>query len=229
MFTTHSTLSHGRKVVTISLVPNSVQRQFLENATETYYRSLKGSEAAEYLASRGLSGDSAMRFRLGYVSEPLVGHEMFSGRLSIPYLTRGGIVSLKFRRIGEGSGPKYLYQSGTVAKRLFNPGALFDDRPFICVCEGEIDAITAEQAGLPAVGIAGVDNWQPYFRRVFYGYDDVFILGDNDDKGQGSDFARALAELIPSAKVVLMPDGHDVNSFVQEQGEAALRDKVGVE
>jgi DNA primase len=159
----------------------------------------------------------------------LVGHEQFSGRLAIPYLTRGGVVSLKFRSIGEGNGPKYLYQSGTVAKRLFNPNALFDDRPYVCVCEGELDAVAAEQAGLPAVGIAGVDNWQPYFRRVFDGYEDVFILGDNDDKGQGENFANALGELIPSSRVVLMPDGHDVNSYMAEAGEAALRNKVGVE
>lgn len=226
---TVSTLSLGRKVATISLVPNNAQRQFLESATETYYRSLPGSPAAEYLEKeRGLSGDSAMRFRLGYVAEPLVGHEYLSGRLAIPYLTRSGVVSLKFRRLGEMDGPKYLYASGTVAKRIFNPNALFDDRPFICICEGELDAITAEQCGLPAVGIAGVDNWQPYFARVFAGYEDVFLLGDNDDKGQGENFAHALAKLVPNSKVVLMPDGHDVNSLVLEQGPEALLRKVGI-
>lgn len=171
-----------------------------------------------------------MRFRLGYVAEPLVGHDFFRGRLVIPYLTRAGVVSLKYRRLsdGENSGPKYLYESGTVAKRLFNPMALFDDRPYVCVCEGEIDAITAVQAGLPAVGIAGVDNWQPYFARVFAGYESVFILGDNDDKGQGATFAESLAELVPNSKVVLMPENHDVNSFVNEAGGDALLDKVGV-
>lgn len=212
-----------------SLVPNSAQRQFLEHATETYYRSLKGSPAAEYLAKeRGLSGDSAMLFRLGYVAEPLAGHEFFAGRLAIPYLTRAGVVSIKFRRLGDGDGPKYLYTNGTVAKRIFNPEALFDDRSYIAICEGEIDAITAHQSGLPAVGIAGVDNWQPYFRRVFAGYSEVFILGDNDDNGQGESFAVNLGRLIPNSKVVLMPDGHDVNSFVKEQGGNALLDKVGV-
>jgi DNA primase len=169
-----------------------------------------------------------MRFRLGYVDVPLVGHEFFRGRLAIPYLTRSGVVSLKFRRLGDMDGPKYLYQSGTVAKRIFNPEALFDDRPYICICEGELDAITAEQAGLPAVGIAGVDNWQPYFRRVFAGYEKVFILGDNDDKGQGETFAQALGELVPNSRVVLMPEGHDVNSFVKEAGPDALLGKVGV-
>jgi DNA primase len=157
-----------------------------------------------------------------------VGHDHVAGRLAIPYLTHAGVVALKFRSIGEGDGPKYLYASGTVAKRIFNPGALFDDRPYICICEGEIDAITAAQAGLPAVGIAGVDNWQPYFARCFAGYESVFILSDSDDKGQGENFAKALARLIDNAKIVPMPDGHDVNSFVREAGESALLDKVGV-
>lgn len=170
-----------------------------------------------------------MRFRLGHVASPLVGHEQFVGRLSIPYCTRAGVVSLKFRRLGDDSdGPKYLYQTGTVAKRIFNPSALFDDRTYICITEGEIDCITAVQSGLPAVGIAGVDNWQPYFSRVFAGYEEVFLLGDNDDKGQGENFAKALGKLIPNSKVVLMPEGHDVNSFVMEAGANALLDKVGV-
>lgn len=225
---THSTLSHGGRDAAISLVPNNAQRTFLENATETYYQSLPGSAAVEYLESRGLSGASAMRFRLGYVGVPLVGHEQFRGRLAIPYLTRAGVVSLKFRVLPGMDGPKYLYQTGTLAKRLYNPLALFDDRPFICVTEGEIDAITAEQAGLPAVGIAGVDNWQPYFRRVFAGYENVFILGDADDKGQGETFAESLANLVPNSKVVLMPEGHDVNSFFVAQGPDALRRKVGL-
>lgn len=177
---------------------------------------------------RGLSGDSARRFRLGYVDAPLVGHEQFRGRICIPYLTRAGVVSIKFRRIGDGTGPKYLYESGTVAKRIFNPAALFDTRPFVCICEGEIDAITADQCGLPAVGIAGVDNWQSYFRRVFAGYDDVFILGDNDDKGQGETFANRIAKSIPNSKVVLMPDGHDVNSYFVAEGPEAIRRKVGI-
>lgn len=171
-----------------------------------------------------------MRFRLGYVApgRALPGHEYLAGRLSIPYLTRAGAVSLKFRRLGDGDGPKYLYAKGDSTNRIFNPNAFFDDRPFICVCEGEIDAITAEQAGLPAVGIPGVDRWEPYFAKCFQGYESVFILGGNDDAGQGENFAHALGDLIPNSKVILMPDGEDVNSFVHAEGPDALLAKVGV-
>lgn len=198
----------------------------MDESTETYYQSLKGSPAVEYLESRGLSGASAQRFKIGYVSDPLVGHEKFAGRLAIPYLTRAGVTSIKFRALDNETRPKYL--TGNKGQRLFNPEALFDSRPYVCVCEGELDAIAATQAGLPAVGIAGVDNWLPYFRRVFDGYEEVFILGDADDKGQGEAFATAFGNLIPNSKTVLMPDGHDVNSFIVEAGESALLDKIGV-
>jgi DNA primase len=170
-----------------------------------------------------------MRFRLGYVSEPLVGHEYLRNRLAIPYLTPAGVVEIKFRRIDDSDGPKYLYQSGSTSERIFNPQALFDDRDYICVCEGELDAITAEQCGIPAVGIPGVDNWQPFFAKVFAGYDRVLILGDADDSGQGEGFANDLARLIPNSRVVLMPDGHDVNSFYMAEGSDALRRKAGIE
>lgn len=168
-----------------------------------------------------------MRFRLGYVAVPLTGHDYLQGRLVIPYLTRAGVVELKFRKI-EGDGPKYLYASGATAQRIFNPNALFDDREYICVCEGELDAVTAEQCGLPAVAIPGVENWRPYFARVFAGYDRVLILGDADDKGQGEGFANDLARLVPNSRVVLMPEGEDVNSFYLAEGADALRRRVGV-
>lgn len=172
-----------------------------------------------------------MRFRLGYVADPLVGHEYLKGRLCIPYLTPAGVTELKFRKVDDGeNGPKYLYASGSKADRIYNAHALFDDRDYVCICEGEIDAITAEQAGLPSVGIPGVDNWKPFFSRVFAGYDRVLILADADDQhGQGENFAHALGDYIPNSRVVLMPEGEDVNSFYQAEGAEALRRKAGIE
>lgn len=209
------------------LVPSSSQKQFLEQASTAYAESLKGAQSAvDYLKSRSFSGVSAQSFRLGFVEEPLTGHESYRGRLCIPYLTRGGVVSLRFRRIGDGEGPKYLGLPGDTL-RVFNPDALHKPGPDIAICEGELDTITAVQAGLSAVGIPGVQALKPYTPRMFKGYDRVFILADNDDKGQGSEFANDLAGLIENARVVLMPDGHDVNSFVTESGPDALRAMLG--
>ncbi len=198
----------------------------METATATYYQAMtKESPAAEYLLSRGLSGVSAQSFRLGYVASPLPGHERYTGMLAIPYLTRTGVTTMRFRRIGEGEGPKYQSVPGD-EPRIFNPAALYRHDNNICICEGEFDTITAHQSGLNAIGIAGVSAFRSYFARVFAGYDSVYILADSDDKGQGHEFADKLASQISNAKIIPMPNGHDVNSFVIENGPLALREKV---
>lgn len=181
----------------------------------------------EYLKSRGLSEDNAAFFRLGYVESPLPGHETARGMLSVPYLTRAGVMTVRFRRLGEGEGPKYRSVPGD-APRIFNANALLVPSDHIAICEGEFDAMTATLAGIPAVGIAGVSAWKSYFARCFKGYRAVYILADQDDKGQGMEFAEKVAEQIKNARISPMPAGHDVNSFVLANGPEALLDQLEI-
>lgn len=235
----------------ISLVPSNSLRTFLGEATETYYLSLQGSAIVPYLKTRALSGVSAQSFKLGAVESPLPGHEIYSGMMAIPYLTRSGTVTMRFRAIPPVSfwepfdlntpdglnearealkdwkpeGPKYRSVPGD-EPRIFNPNDLCRREPFVCIAEGEFDAITANQAGLPAIGIAGVNGWRDFFARAFAGYDVVYILCDNDDKGQGLVFGEKVAAQVANSRIVLMPEGHDVNSFVMAEGPDALKARL---
>lgn len=207
-------------------MPNPSTRQFLEAACQQYQDDLvTNPEAVEYLSMRGLSPDSVTSFRLGFVGNPLPGHEMYAGKLAIPYLTQSGVTTLRFRRIGDGEGAKYLSAAGD-EPRIYNANALTVETHGIAICEGEFDTITASQCGIPAIGIAGVSGWRGYFRRCFKGYRNVFILADNDDKGQGLEFAEKVASQVENPKIILMPTGHDVNSFVLAHGPSALMDKI---
>lgn len=210
---------------------SSSRLAFLEQATQTYSKALRGSPADEYLTTkRGLNADSKTYFRLGFVADPLPGHEKYRGCLAIPYVTRAGIVAMRYRRLA-GDGPKYLSEPGEES-RLFHPEGFFRHERFICLCEGELDTITAVQAGLPAVGIPGANSWAKFFYRAFDGYDAVFILADQDDKGAGMDFAEKAAGQIKSARIIPMAlggQGYDVNSLVTEHGAEALISKIGVE
>ncbi|WP_246157934.1 toprim domain-containing protein [Catellatospora sichuanensis] len=181
----------------------------------------------EYLKSRALSGVNAQSLRLGYVENPLAGHELYRGMLAIPYLTRSGVVTMRFRAIPPHEGPKYRSVPGD-EPRMFNTNDLCRREPFVCITEGEFDAMTAHQAGLPAVGIAGVNGWKPYFARAFKGYAAVYILCDNDDKGQGKAFGEKVAAQVTNSRIVILPEGHDVNSFVATEGPDALLDKLEV-
>ncbi|MFF1776982.1 toprim domain-containing protein [Streptomyces virginiae] len=211
-----------------SLVPEPALKSFLEEATARYQAALKNSTAAvAYLKKRGLSEGSAASFRLGYVESPLPGHEVARGMLAVPYLTRAGVVSVRFRRLGDGDGPKYRSVPGD-PPRIFNANALLVPSDHIAICEGEFDAVAANEAGIPAVGIAGVSAWKPYFARCFKGYRAVYILADQDDKGQGMEFAEKVAEQIKNARISPMPSGHDVNSYVLENGADALLDRLEI-
>lgn len=211
----------------------------MDTASQTYHAELRtAGPAVDYLKARGVSGASAQFFRLGVVAQdPLPGHEPYVGRLVIPYLTPAGPVTLRFRCIEHDDckpihNDKYRSLPGDGTPRLYNTLDLTRHEPYVAICEGELDAVTAHQAGIPAVGLPGTSAWrtdrQHPMNRAFRGYDSVFILADADDKGQGRQFAEDIAESISNARVILMPEGHDVNSFVLAFGEDALRAKLGL-
>ena len=211
------------------------QKDYLRVAAEKYHANLPGSLADEYLKTRGLGFSSTAevldRFNLGYVADPLPGHEMFKGFLAIPYLRWSqdhvwSIASIRFRCIEDhdhrGHG-KYMTLAGD-RPRLYNTLALLKDSPRIAITEGEIDAITAQVCGIPAVGVPGAQAWQPHFREPFLGYRDVYVLTDGDEAGLA--FGNTVASSLPNAKIIPCPDGYDVNSFVLGKGTEALMERL---
>lgn len=213
---------------------SDVQKKFLENATSQYRESLPGSPAEEYLASRGFQpGDTAVgKFRLGYVADPLPGHEMYRGMLAIPYLRRSPdgfwtVVTMRFRCIQPGcehpTHGKYMSSPGD-PPRLFNTLALIDNDDTIAITEGEIDAISATISGIPAVGVAGVETWKDHFTEPFLGYETVFVLADGDEPGMK--FAHNLSKKLPNVKIIPMSPGEDVNSEFVKDGLESLKEKI---
>ena len=206
------------------------QKTFLRQATTSYHQAFAGSPAEAHMQGRGL-GAAGNKFRLGYVNEPEVGHEMYRGFMAIPYLRWSpengwAVVSIRFRCIKEhehvGHG-KYMTTAGD-RPRLYNTLALLKPSPVIAVTEGEIDAITATVCGVPAVGLPGSQAWQPHFREPFLGYKTVYVLADGDEAGH--QFAATVAGTLPNAAVLPMPPGQDVNSFVLANGKEALLERL---
>jgi hypothetical protein len=188
------------------------------------------------LKTRGLGFESLLRensprFQLGYVDNPLPGHEQYRGCVAIPYVRWShehgwAVVSIRFRCIRDhehrGHG-KYNTVHGD-RPRLYNTKALLEGGGRIAITEGEIDAISAEACGIPAVGVAGAQSWQPHFREPFVGYREVLILADGDEAGLK--FANAVARELPCARIVSMPPGYDVNSVFVQGGRQALEERI---
>lgn len=202
------------------------ERRSLVRRTDAYRDQLhseEGWEAFDYLTtSRGLTPETIRHFQLGVAVEPLEADEPARGRVAIPYITPSGPVALRFRQLpSENHGPKYWQPAGTLTS-IFNVDAIIRGGSWIVVCEGEIDAMTAVQAGLPAVGIPGASAWKAHYSAVFDGFERVIICADNDDKGAGEDFAQKVAQAVPGPAIFKWPDGHDLNSFYMENGGLAL-------
>lgn len=199
------------------------QRELLAKATENYERNL--GEALPYLQSRGITEETARMFRLGFVKNPETGHELYQGKLSIPYLTPAGVIDIRFRSLSNDSGPKYLSRPGA-STHIYNIGALSRDNGMLVVCEGEIDTIIATQVGFIAVGLPGANNWKQFYSRVLDGWDKIMLFCDGDNAGR--EMAKTISRELDNVFPVFMPDNQDVNDVFLAEGAEGLRKRVGV-
>lgn len=201
-------------------------KKLLADRSAEYASQLPGSPAEQWLQSRGITKKAMDFFGLGYVETPMKGDRTHQGRLVIPYYTRTGVVALRSTSLPDADGgrpePKYLpWMTGDIS-RPFNVTALDGPQEEIYICEGEMDTITAWQCGLYAVGIPGVQNWKDVYRPLFR-YRRITILADNDDVGQGKEFAKVVAGKLGGCQIVTMPREHDVNSYYAEVGEEVFK------
>ena len=200
---------------------SSSHRQFLLQATHQYAKQIH--LATEYLATRNLSVDEAQRFHLGVVKDALPGHEQYTGRLAIPYITPSGVVDIRFRAIGNAD-PKYMGMPGAKTS-MFNAQVVLTASDYICVTEGEIDCITVSvKTNHPAIGIPGANNWKPFYSKILDDFDTVIVLADGDTAGM--DFGKKVSRELSNVNIVQMPEGHDVNSIVMLEGAEFINERI---
>ena len=208
--------------------PLSVEeKSSLKAASDRYHETI--GPAVEYLTGRGISQESIDSFHLGFVEDPISGDEKVKGWLAIPSLGPDDDVrSIRFRCLEdhdhEGHG-KYMSRPGAHA-RLFNPRALLTSSDFAAITEGEIDAISLVQSGIPAVGVPGASTWQGHWSRLFAGFDRVYIFGDSDPAGKA--FAKKACEDMSNAVVATLEAGFkDVNELLVARGSKKVLEQIG--
>jgi hypothetical protein len=216
-------------------------------AAKEYFSQYEGSPAEAYMNARGL-GQAASRFGIGYVGSARTGDERMTGMLAIPYFRPAGgehaVATIRYRCIADecvkdengqyyaptrkehhqGHG-KYRSLPGD-HPRLYNTAALIKPTPYIALSEGEFDAAASELADVPCAGTQGTSAWLPYFDPAFVGFDAVFIIADDDEPGIAAADKRA-AEM-PNGKVIVLGDGHDINSFIHTHGVSEYRKRLGL-
>lgn len=196
------------------MVITKQQRAALEAATTEYQTHV--AEAADYLKARGITGAIALTARLGVVRNPHLGHDRYEGLLAIPYITPTGVVDIRFRcphqhDCKQAGHPKYQSQPGH-PPRLYNTPDLIAAHDTIAITEGELDAlILSHHGGIPTVGIAGAQAWQPHYPRIFDDYTRVLIAVDNDKAG--NKLAHQIQTAIPHATRLPLPDDTDITDL----------------
>lgn len=199
------------------------QRTSLQQRVSSYQNDLAADTAAQaYLTRRGIDPATAQRFALGVVTSPRAGDEAFRGRLVLPYLTPSGPVGLQFRCIRqhdckEAACKKYLKPPGQEG-HLFNVAALKADHPFLVIAEGEIDTITWDMCGVPAVGLSGVKAWKKHFRYCLEDFPVIYSSADPDEAGKS--LTNLLAREVRA--IPLNMEGGDVNDHFRTGGRDAV-------
>lgn len=199
------------------------QKELLGQASKKYNQNIY--QAEDYLRSRGITMEVARLARLGVVVEPEVGHEIYQGRLSIPYVTKSGVVDLRFRSLNPAVEPKYMGLTGADTK-MYNVLDVERAGDFIAICEGELDTLTLSACvGIPCIGVPGANSWKKHYTRLLADFERVYVFADGDQPGK--EFATSLSRELP-VTIINFPDGEDVNSYYIKYGADAIREKAGL-
>lgn len=199
------------------MLPSAAQKASLEQR-------LRRFESARplllpYLAGRGLDVRAAERFRLGYVEPDDTEPRRYWHRMAIPYLTPTGVVQIRYRRLVEDDGPKYLGDPGTEVT-LFHAHATLHARGPVFLTEGEMDTVAVTTlSGYPSVGIPGAKAWQahPHWARCFVGLTHLILPADGDTAGH--ELADVVRTDLPEVHVVRLPDGDDCNTVLARSAD----------
>ena len=175
----------------------------------------------------------------GQVREGERYYDRFRDRLMFPIRdVRGRIIAFGGRIIDQGE-PKYLNSPETV---LFHKGrelyGLYETRRArttlkrLLVVEGYMDAVRLHQSGLTyAVATLGTATTPEHLKRIFRLVSEVVFSFDGDRAGRAAAW-RALQNALPEARegreirFLFLPDGHDPDTLVAEEGSEAFEKRL---
>jgi twinkle protein len=138
------------------------------------------SKVFDYLTKeRGLTQATLKAFHIGDESDQIV----------FPYIRDGKIINLKYLKIERPNGKKEIRSEKNCEPCLFGWQTIPKNAREIAICEGEIDAMTLYQYGIPALsvpfgaGSGSKNEWvENDFDRLAV-FDVIYVCMDDDDAG----------------------------------------------
>ncbi|NNE63284.1 MAG: DNA primase [Gammaproteobacteria bacterium] len=235
----------------------------LQACSQFYQQQLKDSQMAiDYLRQRGISGQTAKDFAIGYAPSGwrnIAGdqkllveggmliekdngqhYDRFRNRLMFPIRDRRGrTIAFGGRVFDAEDNPKYLNSPETP---VFHKGeeiyGLYELRKAvpridrIFVTEGYMDVVALAEHGFKtAVATLGTAINNAQIEKLFRSCKTLIFCFDGDAAGKKAAW-RSLEQCPASlkegrlARFLFLPDGHDPDSFIREQGASAFEQEI---
>lgn len=175
-----------------------------------------------YLTSRGISAEVQRKFSIGY-GEDIPGYTAFPW-----YDTSERLSSVKYRSTRD---KKFFYEKGATPVSTLVYGLDFfagrageSESDEAVLCEGEIDALSWETAGIPAIALGGAylsDEQSDLIKRSRIRR--IYLGGDNDKQGEKLN-AQVVRELGGFVELVEIGHGahNDANDVLSAEGVEGL-------
>lgn len=166
-------------------------------------------------------------------------YDRFRDRLMFPIRdSRGRVVGFGGRILDKGE-PKYLNSPETA---LFHKGrelyGLYEVRQAhsafnrLMIVEGYMDVVRLHQAGVSyAVATLGTSTTQEHLNKIFRLTSELIFCFDGDRAGRAAAW-RAMENALPLArdgrqiKFMFLPDGHDPDTLIAEEGREAFEARL---
>ncbi|MDE2368517.1 MAG: toprim domain-containing protein, partial [Burkholderiales bacterium] len=163
----------------------------------------------DWLMSRGLTDETIEAFRIGEQLRDGKAYAVF------PYLRDGELVNAKYRNPDE---KRDMRQEGGAEPCLFGWHLIDPRARTIAITEGEIDAMTLHQAGIPAVSVnagAGNHQWIESDWDRLERFSEILICFDDDEAGRKG--AAEVAQRLGSERCRMVRFGaKDANQWLTD-------------
>lgn len=166
------------------------------------------SRVREWLMSRGLSEQTIAEFRIGEQVREGKTYAVF------PYLRDGELINAKYRNPDD---KRDMRQEGGAEPCLFGWHLIDPKVRTVAIAEGEIDAMTLHQMGIPALSVnggAGNHQWIDSDWERLERFSEILLCYDSDEAGQKG--VREVANRLgmERCRVVKFEDSKDANDYL---------------
>lgn len=172
------------------------------------------SAVKEWLNGRGLTDETIAAFR--------VGEQVRDGKTTavFPYLRDGELVNAKYRNVAD---KKDMRQEAGAEPCLFGWHLIDPKCRRVAITEGEIDAMTLHQMGVPALSVnqgAGNHQWIESDWQRLDRFSEILVCFDADEAGQKG--AREIVRRLGGERCKVVSFGaKDANDWLMAGAEAA--------